>query len=115
ATIPGIHDLGLFRVIGQPNLNYVVDRSQAARFGINVADIQDAIQTAVGGNPVSQVLQGEARYDVVVRYQQQFRDTKDTINNIRLLSPSGEWVSLAQLTKAEVRDGAYDIYRESNN
>jgi cobalt-zinc-cadmium resistance protein CzcA len=114
ASVPGIHDLGLFRVIGQPNLNFTVDRAQAARFGINVADIQDAIQTAVGGNPVSQVLQGEARYDVAVRYQQRFRDTKDTINNIRLLSPSGEWVSLAQLTKAEVRDGAYDIYRESN-
>ena len=114
ASIPGIHDLGLFRVIGQPNLNYIVDRAQAARFGINVADIQDAIQTAVGGNPVSQVLQGEARYDVVVRYQQPFRDSKDAINNIRLLSPSGEWVSLAQLTKLEVRDGAYDIYRESN-
>jgi cobalt-zinc-cadmium resistance protein CzcA len=113
-TVPGIQDLGLFRVIGQPNLNFIVDRTQAARYGINVADIQDAIQTAVGGNPVSQVLQGEARYDVVVRYQQQFRDTKDTINNIRLLSPSGEWVSLSQLTKVEVRDGAYDIYRESN-
>jgi heavy metal efflux system protein len=114
ASVPGIQDLGLFRVIGQPNLNFTVDRAQAARFGINVADIQDAIQTAVGGNPISQVLQGEARYDVVVRYQQQFRDTKDTINNIRLLSPSGEWVSLAQLTNAEVKDGAYDIYRESN-
>ena len=114
ASVPGIHDLGLFRVIGQPNLNFTVDRAQAARFGINVADIQDAIQTAVGGNPVSQVLQGEARYDVAVRYQQRFRDTRDTINNIRLLSPSGEWVSLAQLTEAEVRDGAYDIYRESN-
>lgn len=113
-TVPGIQDLGLFRVIGQPNLNFIVDRVQAARYGINVADIQDAIQTAVGGNPVSQVLQGEARYDVVVRYQQQFRDTKDTINNIRLLSLSGEWVSLSQLTKVEVRDGAYDIYRESN-
>jgi heavy metal efflux system protein len=114
ATVPGIRDLGLFRVIGQPNLNFTVDRLQAARYGINVADIQDAIQTAVGGNPVSQVLQGEARYDVVVRYQQPFRDTKDAINNIRLMSSSGEWVSLAQLTKVAVVDGAYDIYREAN-
>jgi cobalt-zinc-cadmium resistance protein CzcA len=80
-----------------------------------VADIQDAIQTAVGGNAVSQVLLGEERYDVVVRYQQPYRDTAKAIANIRLLSPSGERVSLAQLTSMEVRDGAYDIYREGNS
>ena len=88
---------------------------QAARFGINVADIQDAIQTAVGGNAVSQVLQGEAVYDLIVRYQEPYRDTKEAIQDIRLLSPSGERVSLAQLTKVEVKDGAYDIYREDNS
>ncbi|MGA2439013.1 MAG: efflux RND transporter permease subunit, partial [Acidobacteriaceae bacterium] len=77
--------------------------------------IQDAIQTAVGGNPVSQVLQGEAVYNVVVRYQKPYRDTKEAIQNIRLLSPSGERVSLAQLTKAEVRDDAYDIFREDGS
>ncbi len=112
--VPGIMDLKLYRTLGQPNLNFVVDRRTAARFGINVADIQDAIQTAVGGNAVSQVLLGEERYDVVVRYQAPYRDTAKAIANIRLLSPSGERVSLAQLTKVEVRDGAYDIYREGN-
>ena len=75
--IRGVQDLGIFRVIGQPNLNYVVDRTAAARFGINVADVQDAIQTAVGGGAVSQVLQGEARYDLVVRYQKPYRDTQE--------------------------------------
>ncbi len=89
--------LGLFRVIGQPNLNFTVDRAAAARYQINVADVQDAIQTAVGGNPVSQVLQGEQRYDLVLRYEAPYRDTKEAIENIRLLSPSGERVSLAQL------------------
>jgi heavy metal efflux system protein len=114
AGVHGIEDLGLFRVIGQPNLNFVIDRRQAARFGINVSDIQDAIQTAVGGNAVSQVLQGEQRYDVVVRYQAKYRNTKEAIDDIRLLAPSGERVSLAQLTKLDVSDGAYDIYREGN-
>jgi cobalt-zinc-cadmium resistance protein CzcA len=112
--IPGMHDVKLFRVFGQPNLNFAIDRRQAARFGINVADIQDAVETAVGGKAVSQVLQGEQRYDVVVRYQEPFRNTQRAIANIRLLSPTGERVSLAQLTKVEVRDGAYDIYREGN-
>jgi cobalt-zinc-cadmium resistance protein CzcA len=114
AAIPGMHDVKLLRDFGQPNLDLTIDRRQAARFGINVADIQDAIQTAVGGNAVSQVLIGEQRYDVVVRYQQAYRDTPKAIANVRLLSPSGERVSLAQLTNVEVRDGAYDIYREGN-
>ena len=112
SKIHGVQDLGLFRVIGQPNLTFTVDRKAAARYGINVTDIQDAIQTAVGGSAVSQVLQGEARYDVVLRYQEPYRDTKEAIENIRLLSPSGERVSLAQLTKVATVDGAEAIYRE---
>ena len=75
-AIRGIQDLGLFRVIGQPNLNLIVDRQKAARYQINVADVQDAIQTAVGGNAVSQVLQGEQRYDLVMRYLPEYRDTQ---------------------------------------
>jgi len=112
--VPGLADLKLYHVLGQPNLNFVIDRRMAARFGINVADVQDAIQTAVGGNAVTQVLLGAERYDVVVRYQAPYRDTPKAIANIRLLSPSGERVSLAQLTTMEVKDGAYDIYREGN-
>jgi cobalt-zinc-cadmium resistance protein CzcA len=115
SKIDGVKDLGIQRDTGQPNIDLTVDRLAAARFGINVADIQDAIQTAVGGNSVSQVLQGEAVYNVVVRYQKPYRDTKEAIQNIRLLSPSGERVSLAQLTKVQVRDDAYDIYREDGS
>ncbi len=111
-NVPGVSDLGIFRIIGQPNLNLTVDRAAAARFGINVADVQDAIQTAVGGNPLTQVQQGEARYDVTVRYLPKYRDTKDAIENVRLLSPSGERVSLAQVTNATEDDGAEEIYRE---
>jgi cobalt-zinc-cadmium resistance protein CzcA len=113
--VPGIKDLKLYPTVGQPNLNFTIDRQAAARFGINVADIQDAIETAVGGKAVSQLLQGEARYDVVARYQEPFRNTKEAIEQVRLLSPSGERVSLAQLTNVAVRDGAYDIYRQENN
>lgn len=113
--IPGIEDLGLFRILGQPNLNITVDRQQAARHGINVADVQDAVETAVGGKAVSQVLQGEQRYDLVVRYQAPYRETQAAIKNIRLLSPAGERTSLGQLAAVEVRDGASEIYREGNS
>ena len=112
--VPGIQDLGLFRVIGQPNLNITVDRQKAARYQINVADVQDAIQTAVGGNALTQVLQDEQRYDLVLRYLPQYRDRQEAIENIRLLSPTGERVSLAQLSNIQMADGASEIYREAN-
>jgi cobalt-zinc-cadmium resistance protein CzcA len=112
--ISGVEDLGVLRVLGQPNLNVAVDRDAAARYQINVADVQDAIQTAVGGNALTQVLQGEARYDLVLRYQQQYRDTKEAIENIRLLSPSGQRVALSQLCKIQIADGGSEIYREGN-
>jgi cobalt-zinc-cadmium resistance protein CzcA len=112
--VKGIEDLGVFRVLGQPNLNVTVDRGQAARYQINVADVQDAIQTAVGGNALTQVLDGEARYDLVMRYLPRYRDTKEAIEDIRLLSPTGERVSLAQLCRIDERDGASEIYRENN-
>ena len=113
--IQGIQDLGLFRVVGQPNLNLEVDRAKAARYQINVADVQDAIQTAVGGGALSQVLQNEQRYDLVLRYLPRFRDTREAIEKIRLVAPSGERVSLAQLCNVQVKDGASQIYRESNS
>jgi cobalt-zinc-cadmium resistance protein CzcA len=110
--VKGIEDLGIFRIVGQPNLNFTVDRDAAARWGINVADIQDALQTAIGSNPLTQVQQGEARFDVTLRYQKQYRDTKEAIEDVRLLSPSGERISLAQLTKVSTDDGAEQINRE---
>jgi heavy metal efflux system protein len=113
--IPGIADLGIFRVIGQPNVNLVVNRQKTDRYGINVSDVQDAIETAVGGKAVSQILQGERRYDLVVRYQEPYRRTVEDIANIRILAPSGERVSLGQLCDIKVEDGASMIYREANS
>jgi cobalt-zinc-cadmium resistance protein CzcA len=112
--VKGIEDLGVLRVLGQPNLNVTVDRDRAARYQINVSDVQDAIQTAVGGNALTQILQGEARYDLVLRYLPQYRATKEAIENIRLLAPTGERVSLAQLCKIKEEDGGSEIYREGN-
>jgi len=114
-NIRGVGDLGLFRVLGQPNMNFEVDRDEAARFGINVSDVQDAIQTAVGGNALNQVLIGEQRYDLVLRYLPEYRDSREAIEKIRLLAPTGERVSLAQLTKIRVIDGGSEIYREANS
>jgi len=115
SQIQGVNDLGLQRDTGQPNLDVTVDRKACARWGVNVADVQDAIQTAVGGFPIGQVLQGEAVYNLTVRYQKPYRDTKEAIQDIRVLSPSGERVALSQLATVQVKDGAYDIYRNNGS
>jgi cobalt-zinc-cadmium resistance protein CzcA len=113
-TVPGIADLGVFQVTGQPDLNFVVDREKAARWQINVADVQDAIQTAVGGTALTQVLKGEQVYDLTLRDLPKYRDTREAIRNIRLLSPAGERVSLEQLCKIREADEGSEIYREGN-
>src|ERR1700723_252512 len=115
SQIPGVADLGTFQVRGQPNVNLVVDRAAAGRFGINVSDIQDAVEGAVGGKALSQILIGEQRYDLVVRYQPQFRASVEDIGNIRILAPSGERVALSQVSHIRLDDGASTIYREGNS
>jgi cobalt-zinc-cadmium resistance protein CzcA len=115
SQIPGVADLGTFQVRGQPNVNLVVDRAAADRFGINVSDIQDTVEGAVGGKAVSQILIGEQRYDLTVRYQPQFRRTVEDIGKIRILAPSGERVSLSQVSQITLDDGASTIYREGNS
>jgi cobalt-zinc-cadmium resistance protein CzcA len=82
---------------------------------LNVSDVQDAIETAVGGKTVSEVLQNERVYDLVPRYLPQYRDTRDEIENIRLLAPTGERVSLAQVCRVKQLDGASEIDREANS
>ena len=115
SQIPGIADLGTFEVRGQPNVNLVVDRAAADRFGINVTDIQDAVEGAVGGKAVSQILIGEQRFDLTVRYQPRYRASVEDIGSIRILAPSGERVALSQITQISLDDGASTIYREGNS
>jgi cobalt-zinc-cadmium resistance protein CzcA len=115
SKIPGVADLGTFQVRGQPNVNLVVDRAAADRFGINVSDVQDAVETAVGGKAVSQILIGEQRYDLTVRYQAPFRKTVEDVANLRIVALSGERVSLGQLCQIKLEDGASNIYREGNS
>ena len=114
SRVRGITDLGVFQVTGQPDLDVTVDRAKAARWGINVADVQDAVQTAVGGTALTQVLRGEESYNLTLRYLPKYRNTREAIASIRLLSPSGERVSLAQLCDIRETDEGSEIYRENN-
>jgi heavy metal efflux system protein len=117
AEVPGITDLGIFPVLGQPNLNIQVDRAKAARYGLNSGDINSVIQTALGGAVATEVLEGDRQFDLVVRYPQEYRDTIDKIRNIPVgyATSSGvnAYIPLSQLATISLDNGAAWIYHES--
>ncbi|MBI3558031.1 MAG: efflux RND transporter permease subunit [Deltaproteobacteria bacterium] len=114
-AVRGVQDLGVFEELGQPNVNIVIDRDTISRYGLNISDVQDVIETAVGGKVASVVMDGEKRYDIVVRYQPQHRETIEQIRHIQVSTPDGYRVPLENLAAIKVEDGASMIYREENS
>jgi len=114
AGIPGVADLGVFLELGQPNLLIRADREQAARYGILAGDVNATGQAAIGGQSVTQFLDGEKRFDVVVRFLPQFRQSVETISDIQIHSPEGKRLPLKQLAQIDKQTGAAFIYREDN-
>ncbi|MBV8031907.1 MAG: efflux RND transporter permease subunit, partial [Betaproteobacteria bacterium] len=116
--VPGVADLGVFRVLGQPNLNVSVDRARAARYGLNAGDINNVIQTALGGTEATVVLDGERRFSLVVRVAAQYRDRLEAVRNIRVgyqtASGGNAYIPLAELATISLDTGASYIYRELN-
>ncbi len=115
AKVPGFTDLTVVRELGQPSLLIDVDRDKIARYGINVADVEAVIQAAVGGQAVTQVIQGEKLFDLVVRMQPQFRSSAQEIGNLLVGAPDGEQIPLNQLANVKQGNGASFIYRENNS
>ena len=113
AEVPGVADLGVFQESGQPELIISIDRAASARYGIMSADIDAAVQAAVGGLAATQILQGDRRFDFVIRYQPQFRSSPEEIRNILLPTPSGGNVPLGQVADISLRQGAFMIFREN--
>jgi cobalt-zinc-cadmium resistance protein CzcA len=113
AKTPGVEDIGVFKVNGQPNLVISIDRTRASRYGIMPADVNAVVQTAVGGNPVTQVLEGDRRFDLTVRFRSEFRQSPEAIRALLLTTPDGSRVPLGQVADVGFREGAFMIYRES--
>lgn len=112
--IKGIKDLGVFHLLGQPNLVIEVDRQACARYGLEVADVNAVVQAAIGGQAVTQVYEGERWFDLVVRFLPQFRQDIDSIGNILVSTPDGARIPLKQLAAISTPTGAFIIYRENN-
>jgi cobalt-zinc-cadmium resistance protein CzcA len=117
AQVKGVVDLGIFPVLGQPNLNITVDRAKAARYGLNSGDVTTVVQAAIGGAPASTILEGDRTFGLVVRYAPESRDSIEKIRNIKVgYTTSGganAYIPLSELATITLDTGASWIYHES--
>jgi heavy metal efflux system protein len=113
--VRGIRDVTLVQELGQPSLTIKINRERIARYGLNVADINALIQTAIGGDAATQVVQQEKQFDLIVRLQQQYRDNPEEIGNILVATPAGQQMPLKEFADIEVASGASFIYRQDNS
>ena len=113
--IPGITEITVVRELGQPSLTITPDRAKLARYGLNVDDVNTMVETAMGGQAVTQVIQGERQFDLVVRMQPQYRSDQNAIKNLLITTSDGQHLPLSQFADIHVESGASFIYRESNS
>ena len=117
SQVRGITDLGIFPVLGQPNLNIKVDRAKAARYGLNSGDVNFVIQAALGGAVATTVLEGDRQFSLAVRYPPEYRDSIEKIRNIKVAYQTGSganaYIPLSELATITLDTGASWIYHES--
>jgi cobalt-zinc-cadmium resistance protein CzcA len=117
AQVRGITDLGIFRVLGQPNLNIKVDRAAAARYGLSVADVNSVVQAALGGTVATTLLEADRQFSVTVRLASEYRGNLDAVKNLKVgvQTPSGNaYIPLSELAAISLDTGASYIFRERN-
>jgi len=116
--VPGVEDLGIFRVLGQPNLNVTIDRVQAARYGLNSGDVNTLIQAAMGGTQATTVLEGDRQFALTVRFAPQYRDSLDSVRQLMVGYPNTSggtsYIPLSTLATISLDTGASYIYHEHN-
>jgi cobalt-zinc-cadmium resistance protein CzcA len=113
--VRGIRDVTLVQELGQPSLSIKINRAKIARYGVNVADINALIQTAIGGDVATQVVQQEKQFDLIVRLERQYRDNPEEIGNILVATPAGQQIPLKEFADIQVTRGASFIYRQNNS
>jgi heavy metal efflux system protein len=113
--VPGITEITVVRELGQPSLTVTPDRAKLARYGLNVSDVNTMVDTALGGEAASKVIQGERQFDLVVRMQEPYRSDENAIRNLLIATPDGQYLPLSQFCDIRVENGASFIYRESNS
>ena len=116
AKVQGVADLGIFRLLGQPNLNIRIDREKAARYGLNTGDVNTVVQAALGGTIATTVLEGDRQFSLAVRLDPKFRDSIDAVRTVKVAyqTPAGTnaYIPLSELADISLDTGASFIYRE---
>jgi len=112
--VPGVADLAVVHSAELPQVHVVVDRKAIARYGLNIADVQDVVETAIGGQTATTLWEGERHFDVAVRLSEAARATLDRIPDVRVATPDGAQIPLGQLARVEISPGQAAIDREAN-
>src|SRR5581483_2888586 len=112
SNVKGVKDLGMFRSLGQPSIKITPDRAMCARYGLNTGDVEAVVQAAIGGQAVTQVYEGEKRFDLTVRWLPAYRMSVQAIRNITVATPDSNQIPLGQLASITEEDGPSVIYRE---
>ncbi len=115
SRVRGVEDAGVFHQIGQPNLLIQVDRERCARYGLQASDVNNIVQAAIGGQVATQILEGDRRFDVLVRLAPEYRSDVETIRRIPVPTPSGPVVMLNDVADIALSPGASYIYRENSH
>ena len=111
-TIAGVKDVKVEQIAGQPYLTVDIDRNKIARYGINVADIQELIETAIGGKPATHVYEGARRFQLILRFPKEYRNRVDAIGEIRVKAAAGALIPMSDLATIDLREGPARISRE---
>src|SRR5262249_10449672 len=117
AQVRGITDLGIFRVLGQPNLNISIARAKAARYGLTVNDVNSMVQAALGGTAATVLLEADRQFNVVVRLAPDYRGSVESVGNLKVgvETPTGNaYIPLSELASISLDTGATYIFRERN-
>ncbi|MFZ2086978.1 MAG: CusA/CzcA family heavy metal efflux RND transporter [Desulfobaccales bacterium] len=112
-TVPGVTDLQIEQVAGLPNLNIKIDRAKISRYGLNVADVQEVIETAIGGKAATEIIEGQVRVEVVVRFPEERRNSAEAIGNILVATPEGGSVPLSELAEITLAEGPVQVSRDN--
>ncbi|MCR5456161.1 MAG: CusA/CzcA family heavy metal efflux RND transporter [Bacteroidales bacterium] len=113
--IPGITDLGVIKNIGQPELQIAIDESRLARYGVSKDDVQSVIEMAIGGKAASQVYEEERKFNLVVRYEKQYRKNAEEIAKIKVPAQDGSMIPISELADIGTITGPLIIYRENHD
>ena len=113
--IQGVEDLGVLRNLGQPEFRIELDQRKMALYGVTTADANSVIEMAIGGKAATQLYEGERKFDIRVRYQKQFRDTQEKIENLMVPTLNGAKISIQEIATIKVLTGPAFIYRDNNS